>query len=88
MVTYDKQEDIAAYAKRAGITFPLLSDPKSEAIRAFGVLSEEVQEASSWYGYADPSAFVIDRTGKVTQGFSALEHRYDSNPETILSVLR
>ena len=88
MVTFDKPEIITAYARHAGITFPILSDVGSKAIRAFGVLSAEVPESSSWHGYADPSAFVIDRAGKVTHKFRAPEHRYDGNPETILGVLR
>ena len=49
-ISYDKPEALGAFAQRAGIGFPLLSDPDSEIIRAFGVLNDDVPESHQFYG--------------------------------------
>ena len=37
-ISYDSVAILADFAERKNITFPLLADPQSEVIRAFGVL--------------------------------------------------
>jgi len=44
-ISYDAPEPIAAFAKRSGITFPMLSDPGSATIRRYGLLNTVVDEA-------------------------------------------
>jgi peroxiredoxin len=39
VISYDRPEPIAAFAKQRGITFPLLSDAGSATIRKFGILN-------------------------------------------------
>ena len=42
-ISYDKPEILAAFARQRQITFPLLSDPDSVAIKAFGILNPAVE---------------------------------------------
>ncbi len=44
-ISYDSVEVLAAFARRHGITFPLLSDQDSAAIKAFGILNTVADEA-------------------------------------------
>lgn len=44
-ISYDSQEILADFAKRQGITFPLLSDAGSATIRRYGILNTVVEEA-------------------------------------------
>jgi hypothetical protein len=44
-ISYDSPEILAAFSRARGITFPLLSDPGSRTIKAFGILNTVVDEA-------------------------------------------
>ena len=43
-ISYDSQEVLADFARRRGITFPLLSDDDSSVITAFGILNTVAAE--------------------------------------------
>ncbi len=56
-VSYDPVETLAKFAHAKGITFPLLSDPDSSTIRAYGIYFKD--------GLPHPGTFLIDRQGIV-----------------------
>jgi peroxiredoxin len=62
-ISIDSQFVQAAFAREAGITYPMLGDPNREASRAFQVLLEEplvgIRDVS------DRAIFVVDRSGTV-----------------------
>ena len=64
-VSYDSPEVLKDFATRRNITFPLLSDTDSRAIRAFGILNETVQQDSFVYGVPNPGTYVLDAKGVV-----------------------
>lgn len=75
-ISYDSVEVLASFAEKHGITFPLLSDEGSRAIRALGLLNEQVQQHHAFYGIPErdhvygvpyPGAFVLDERGVVTE---------------------
>ncbi len=43
-ISFDSEEVLASFAERVGITYPLLSDEHSAAIRAFGILNTVAEE--------------------------------------------
>ena len=63
-VSNDKAEALQHFARRAGIGFPMLSDPDSAVIRAYGVLNEQVPKDHPFYGIPHPVEFLLgpDRT--------------------------
>lgn len=65
-VSYDSTEVLKNFAARRHITFPLLSDADSRAIRDFGILNETVQRDSFVYGVPNPGTYVLDAKGVVT----------------------
>ena len=69
VITYDSTAVMADFAGRRGITFPLLSDPGSATIKAYGLLNTTVDAATSNYGIPFPGTLVLDAQGVVTERF-------------------
>jgi hypothetical protein len=65
-ISYDSVPVLKDFAARRKITYPLLSDPESKTIRAFGILNETVKPGTAQHGIPYPGTFIVDRQGKVT----------------------
>jgi peroxiredoxin len=66
-LTYDSVEVLRHFAARVGIEYPLLSDPKSEVIRAFGILNDTVDQDNPLFGFPYPGYYRIGPDG-IVQG--------------------
>lgn len=64
-ISYDSVAILKNFADRRKITFPLLSDPESKIIRAFGILNETVKPGTTQYGIPRPGTYIVDRQGKI-----------------------
>ena len=64
-LSYDTPAVLKHFADRAKITYPLLSDPESKVIRAFGILNETVPANNAFHGIPHPGTYLLDRSGKV-----------------------
>jgi len=53
------------FADRAAIHFPMLSDPGSKIIRAFGILNESLPKDNFVYGVPHPGTYILDQNGVV-----------------------
>ena len=62
-ISYDSPETLKAFAAKHGITFPLLSDPGSKTITAWGIRNEQATGRTA--GIPHPGTFVIDRKGVI-----------------------
>jgi len=69
VMTYDSPAVLADFARRRGITFPLLSDTGSATIKAYGLLNTTVDPTSTNYGIPFPGTFIVNREGVVTARF-------------------
>lgn len=87
VITYDSPAVMADFSRRRGITFPLLSDPGSEAIKAYGVLNTTVAAGTTNYGIPFPGTFLIDGTGKVTSRFFEEAYQERNTVSTIMIAL-
>ena len=66
-LSYDSQAILKDFATRRKISFPLLSDPESKVIRAFGIENEAEYPAGHLaHGVPYPGTFVADRSAIVT----------------------
>lgn len=63
-VSYDPVPALAAFADKKHITYPLLSDPDSKVIAAYGVLNQEAR-GKLQKGIAHPVTFLLDQNGAV-----------------------
>jgi len=68
-ISYDSVAVLKDFADRKHITYPLLSDPDSKIIRAFGILNETVPANSMAVGIPYPGTYVVDTSGKVVAKF-------------------
>ena len=64
-ISYDQPEVLAGFVAKRGITYTLLSDPKSEIIDRYGLRDPQYGAGSKAYGVPRPIIFVIGRDGVV-----------------------
>jgi peroxiredoxin len=80
-ISYDTVEILKSFADRRQIEFPMLADPDSQVIRAFGVLNSEATGRNQ--GMALPGYFFIDAGGvireKVFEASENYQERYSAN---------
>ena len=62
-ISYDPVATNAAAAAKLGLTLPLLSDPGSKIIDAYGIRNEDAKGRSA--GVPHPVLFVLDRNGVI-----------------------
>ena len=74
-LSYDSVALLRDFANRQGLKYPMLSDPDSKVIRAFGILNENFPKGHPWYGVPFPGTYVIDEHGIVQAKFFEEDHR-------------
>jgi peroxiredoxin len=89
-ISYDSVAVLAAFAEKRSITYPLLSDEASHAIRELGLLNEKhlveqhafygIQTRDEQRGVAYPGTFVLDKQGIVVR--KLFEQSYRVRPTT------
>ena len=87
VITYDPREVTADFSARRGITFPLLSDPGSRTIEAYGILNTTVDETTTNYGIPFPGTLVVDRQGIVTARFFEEAHQERTTVSSMMLAL-
>lgn len=69
-VSYDSPEVLKDFASRRHITYPLLSDPESKVIRAYGLLNDvDYPTGHMAHGVPYPGTFITDALGVVQSKF-------------------
>lgn len=86
-VTYDDVTQQRVFAKKNGITYPVLSDDGSYLIMSFGLLNENYKPDSSYYGIPHPVIYVIRSDGLITHRFSNTGHQERPDIDMIYRVL-
>ena len=84
-ISYDSVAVLRDFASRKKITFPLLSDPDSRVIRAFGILNESVKPESPQYGIPYPGTYLVDTQGKVVAKYFEQDMRERISAGAILA---
>jgi peroxiredoxin len=64
-LSYDPPDALAAFTARRGVTYTLLSDPKSEVIDRYGLRDPQYPPGNRAYGVPRPIIFVLDRKGTI-----------------------
>jgi peroxiredoxin len=75
-ISVDSNEESRRLAESQHYSFPLLSDPRAETIRAYGILHAHAGEDGR--DIARPAEFLVDADGKI---------RWENLTETILARL-
>ena len=83
-ISYDSPAVLKNFADRRHITFPLLSDPDSKIIRAFGILNEEAPKDTFTYGIPHPGTFIVDPQGMVVTKYFEDNYRERDTASQVL----
>jgi len=83
-ISYDSVALLKEFAERKRLTYPLLSDPESRIIRAFGILNDNFPPDHPWYGVPFPGTYVVNEQGVVLAKYFEEDHRERYTASTIL----
>jgi len=84
-ISYDSPDVLRHFSARVGgFAFPLLSDPSSAVIRAFGIFNHNIPEGHEWYGIPFPGTFLVDENGIVRAKYFEQMHRQRYTADSIL----
>jgi peroxiredoxin len=86
-ISYDAPDVLARFTAQRDINYPLLSDPGSRTIDAFGLRDPQYKPGSLAYGVPQPAIFVISRDGIIRAKLA--EEGYKTRPplEAVLSSI-
>jgi thioredoxin-dependent peroxiredoxin len=71
-ISPDKPAKLAKFRDRDGLTFPLLSDPGLDVLKAYGAYGEKMLYGKKSVGVIR-STFVIDADGKIERAYYAVK---------------
>ena len=83
-VSADSVESHAKFAKKYGLTFPLVSDEKKDLLHAYGVWKEKSNYGRKYFGI-ERTTVLIDEKGIIRQIFQKV--RVDGHTEEVLEAL-
>jgi hypothetical protein len=84
-VSYDSVAILKHFAERKKVAFPLLSDPDSSVIRAFGILNESVPGTSPFFGVPHPVTYIVNERGVIVSRHFEEDYRKRQTTGMILS---
>jgi len=85
-ISVDSPEESRDLCKKAGYTFPLLSDPKAETITRYGILHKDA--VGKGKDIARPAEFLVGRSGTVRWRNLTGDIRVRARPEQLLEAAR
>jgi peroxiredoxin len=85
-ISVDTPEESRDLSRKAGYTFPLLSDRNAETIRHYDLLHKGAGEHGR--DIARPAEFLVDRNGVVRWRNLTEDFRVRARPEQILEAAR
>ena len=90
-ISPDSREILSAFARERGIEFPLLSDPDSRTIDAFGLRNQGAHSGSprdDIEALPVPASLLVDAKGKVLWMDVSENYQRRSGPEVVLAALQ
>ena len=83
-ISYDGAALLLNFAERKNLHYPMLSDPESKTIRAFGIFNDNVPKDNPAYGIPFPGMYIIDEHGVVKAKYFEDDHRERYTAASIL----
>ncbi len=84
-ISVDSNEESRKLCASRGYTFPLLSDPKAETIRKYGVLHPKGSQEGN--DIARPGEFLVDAAGTIRWVYLAESIISRTHPNTVLRAI-
>ena len=86
-ISYDTEEILKYFADRNKITFPMLADPDSKTIQAYGVLNQDQGATGMLKGVGRPGYFFIDSNGIIREEFFDPKYRERLTGNSLIAKL-
>jgi AhpC/TSA family protein/cytochrome c biogenesis DsbD-like protein len=84
-ISYDSEEILKSFADHRKIDYPLLADPDSKIIQAYGVLNAEATGMQK--GFARPGYFFIGTNGIIREKFFEAKYRERLTGNSLITKL-
>ena len=84
-ISVDTSEESRKLCSSQGYTFPILSDPKAEVIRRYGLL--HLRGGPDGHDIARPGEFLVDSTGAVRWVDLTDDVKVRARPENVLKAI-
>ena len=84
-LSYDSAAILKHFADRVHISYPLLSDPDSKVIQAFGILNDSVPVGNAFHGIPYPGTYLIGRDGYIADVFPESIEPADTRVKTAIA---
>lgn len=85
-ISVDTPQESAGLSKKAGYTFPILSDPKAETIRQYHILHPG--GGPERHDISRPAEFLVDSTGTIRWTNFTEDIRVRARAEEMLAAAR
>jgi thioredoxin-dependent peroxiredoxin len=85
-ISYDSPKLLKKFAREQKVSFPLLSDPKSQVIKTYGVLNENAKGRQE--GIPFPGTFLVGTDGKVKAFLPGTTRRRHTTKELIDAAMK
>ena len=87
-ISYDGARTLKNFADKKAITFPLLSDPNSSVIDAYGIRNQEADGRAKSRGIPHPGTFLVDGKGTLRMKLGHEGFRKRHAAEALLKAAR
>lgn len=87
-VSYDTPQAMEKFITKNKPSITLLSDPRSDSIRSFGILNQETAKGTNSYGIPYPGVYIIDNKKKVQAKFFESDYKKRPSSEDLLSKIK
>ncbi|MEL7447881.1 MAG: peroxiredoxin family protein [Pseudomonadota bacterium] len=86
-ISYDSPGVLKAFTQEFNIAFPLLSDPDSAVIDAFGIRNKSHKKGTSGYGIPHPGIMFFDTSGTLRASFAEKSYKDRPRIDDVLAVI-
>lgn len=86
-ITTDTVDELAAFAQRRGIDYPLISDEDSSVIRAFDIVDPQYPPGHRAHGVPTPTIFFVTPNAQVAAKLGNADYRVRPSTDQILAEL-
>jgi len=83
-LSYDSPDALSTFVGRRGLTYTLLSDPKSEVIDRYGLRDPQYPPGNKAYGVPRPIIFILDREATIKA--KLFEETFKTRPQVGLII--
>ncbi|MFP4313665.1 MAG: peroxiredoxin family protein [Alphaproteobacteria bacterium] len=87
VISHDDRAKLKRFTEQYFFPYPMISDPESEIIRAFGLLNTEYLKGTAYHGIAYPALYIIGYDGLILDKFFDINYKERLNVREVRLML-